>query len=89
MPLEMAFGAHMSQRTIGQQFVVELVSTDTPAAIPGDLAIASISQSGTTLTANMVANHNLRPGQRIGIYGCADSRMNYSALVVATRLTAQ
>jgi hypothetical protein len=84
MPFEAALGLHMSQRTLGQEFAIELVSTETPAAAPAPVAIASVSQTTTTLTVTTATAHNLRPGMRIGIDGCADSRMNYPALVVAT-----
>lgn len=34
MPVELAVGAHMSQRTLGQEFSIEVVSTETPVALP-------------------------------------------------------
>lgn len=88
VPFEAALGLHMSQRTLGQEFSVEFVSTEPALTPPADLAISSISQATTTLTVSTVLSHNLRPGQRIGIFGCADSRMNYPSLVVATTPTA-
>lgn len=84
MPFDTALGLHMSQRTLGQEFSVEFVSTDTPLPAPADLAIASITQATTTLTVNTTLPHGLRPGMRIGIRDCVDSRFNYPALVVAT-----
>jgi hypothetical protein len=84
VPVELAFGAHMSQRTIGQEFSIELVSTETPLTMPADIAIATISQTTTTLTVNTSAAHGLRMGTRIGVYGVPDSRVNYSSLTVAT-----
>ena len=88
MPVDLAIGAHMSQRTLGQEFSVELVSTETPLALFADLTIASIQQTTTTLTVSTTLPHGLHVGDRIGIYGCVDSRFNYPALVVATTPTA-
>lgn len=87
MPFEMALGLHLSQRTLGQEFSVDVVSDEPAMATPADLAIASISQTTTTLTVNTTLPHNLRPGMRIGIRDCADSRMNYPALVVSSTPT--
>lgn len=87
MPFEMAIGLSLSQRTLGQEFAVEFVSTEAPLSTPADLTIASISQATTTLSVATSAAHNLRPGMRIGIRDCADSRMNYPALVVASTPT--
>ncbi len=83
MPIEMAVGLSMSQRTLGQEFAVEVVSDEEVSPV-ADIAIASISQSNTTLTVNTTMPHGLVPGKRIGIKGVTDSRMNYLALVVAT-----
>ena len=84
MPFEMAVGLSLSQRTLGQEFSVEVVSTEAALPAPADLTITAIQQATTTLTVTTATAHNLRPGMRIGIRGCADSRMNYPALVVAT-----
>ena len=84
MPFEMALGLHMSQRTLGQEFAVDVVSDEPAMPDPADLAIASITQATTTLTVNTLLPHNLRPGMRIGIRDCADSRFNYPSLVVAS-----
>lgn len=81
-PFEITFGAHLSQRTLGQEFAVEVVSDDTPT-VPGEVAIFSISQTTTTLTVITSTPHNLLPGMRFGIYGCTDTRMNYASLVVS------
>ncbi len=88
MPIEAAFGLHMSQRTLGQEFAIEMVSDEPPLTAPTDLAIASISQAASVLTATTATAHGLRPGMRIGIRDCVDSRMNYPALVVASTPTA-
>jgi hypothetical protein len=84
MPIELAFGASMSQRTLGQEFAVELVSVEPPLPNVSDLAISAISQTTTVLTVDTVLAHGLTPGKSIGIIGCSDSRANYPSLVVAT-----
>ena len=83
MPVEMSVGLSMSQRALGQEFAVEFVSDEEFAPVP-DIAIASISQTTTTLTVNTAAPHGLVPGKRIGVKGVSDSRMNYPSLVVAS-----
>jgi hypothetical protein len=83
-PFETAIGLHMSQRVLGQECSIELVSTDTPLPPVADIAISSISQSTTTLTVTTATAHGLSAGTRIGIYGVtSDSRFNYPAVVVA------
>lgn len=84
MPFDAGFGLSLSQRTLGQEFAVELVSDETPLAAPADLTISAIQQAASVLTVTTTAAHNLRPGMRIGIRDCADSRFNYPALVVAS-----
>jgi hypothetical protein len=87
MPTEIAFGAHMSQRTLGQEFSVEAVDTGTPLADVPDLAISAISQAASVLTIDFAAPHGLVVGKSIGVYGCSDPRANYPALVVASAPT--
>lgn len=87
-PYEIAIGAHMSQRTLGQEFSIEVVDTDAPLTASTDIAISSISQATTTLTVNTLNPHGLVPGACIGIYGVNDSRFNYPSLVVASTPTA-
>lgn len=84
MPLEVAFGLSMSQRTLGQDFSVEIVGTDSSTISLADIAISSISQATTTLTVTTATNHGLSVGKAIGIAGVNDSRMNYNSLVVAS-----
>lgn len=84
MPLESSVGLSLSQRVLGQEFSVEIVSTDEGFPPAPELEISSISQSTTTLTVNTSSSHGLVPGNRIGIYGVSDSRFNYPSLVVAT-----
>jgi len=84
MPSELSAGVHMSQRILGQELAMELVSTETPLSPVADIAISAISQSTTTLTVTTSTSHNLAAGNRIGIYGVSDSRFNYPSLVVAS-----
>jgi len=84
MPVEVVLGAHMSQRTLGQEFSAEVVDTGTPLANIADLEIASISQTLSVLTVGTVANHGLSVGKSIGIAGCSNAVANYPALVVAS-----
>lgn len=84
MPVEVAFGAHMSQRTLGQEVAIEVVDTSPPLADVLQLEILSIVQTTTTLTVTTVQPHGLSIGQSIGIRGVTDSRVNYPALVVAS-----
>lgn len=83
-PFEAAIGLHTSQRTLGQEFAVEFVSTEEAIATPADVAISSMSQATTTLTVDTATPHGLKPGMRIAIRDCTDSRFNYPALVVAS-----
>lgn len=87
MPIEMSAGISFSQRTLGQEFAVEIVDVDTPITPPADMAIASIQQTTTTLTITTAAPHGYYPGARVGIRDCLDSRVNYPSLVVATAPT--
>ena len=82
LPVELAFGAHMSQRTLGQEFSVEIVDTSAPLADIPDIAITALQQTTTTLTVTTATNHGLSVGKSIGLRGVLDSRMNYPALVV-------
>jgi len=84
LPVEMAFGVSMSQRTLGQQFSIEIVDTGTPLPDVAEIAISRIAQTTTTLTVTTATNHGLVVGQSIGIRGCVDARANYPALVVAS-----
>lgn len=84
MPFDVAVGLGTSQRTLGQEFSLEIVSDETPLPTPADLAISSIQQTTTTLTVSTALPHALYPGMRIGIRDCIDSRFNYPALVVAS-----
>jgi hypothetical protein len=85
MPIETAVGLSMSQRTLGQELSMELVSTEAPTPPVPDIAISSIVQATTTLTVTTAAAHGLVPGKRIGIRGItSDSRFNYPSVVVAT-----
>lgn len=87
MPVEIAVGLSMSQRTLGQDFSVEFVSTDTIPA-QSELSISSITQSTTTLAVTTSSAHGLVPGNRISISGVPDSRLNYPSLVVTSVVSA-
>jgi hypothetical protein len=84
LPVEISFGAHMSQRTLGQEFSVEVV--DTLPALPDVplLEIASITQTSSVLAVETVLPHGLSVGKSIGITGCSNAVANYPALVVAS-----
>lgn len=84
MPFDVSVGAHMSQRTLGQEFAIEAVGDGSPVATFADLAISAISQTTTTLTVTTSQPHGLKIGMRVGISGCVDSRFNYPSLVVAS-----
>jgi hypothetical protein len=86
--VEIGIGLHASQRTLGQELILELVSDETDDALAADVAISSISQATTTLSVTTATAHNLKVGSRIGIRGVNDSRFNYPSLVVATTPTA-
>jgi len=89
MPIETSVGLSMSQRTLGQELSMELVSTETPLPPVADIAISSISQNGTTLIVTTTGPHGLVPGKRIGIKGVtSDSRMNYPSVVVSYTVSA-
>jgi hypothetical protein len=87
MPIELAVGLSMSQRTLGQEFAVEVVDTGGPLPDRADLAINVITQATTTLTVDTVLPHGLSVGTSIGIRDCANHLANYPALVVATVLS--
>jgi hypothetical protein len=89
MPIETAVGLSMSQRTLGQELSMELVSTEEPLPPVADIAISSIGQNTGTLYVNTVNPHGLVPGKRIGIRGVtSNSQMNYPSLVVSQIISA-
>jgi hypothetical protein len=88
MPIEASFALHRSQAVLNQEFAMQIVDSAAPSAAPAEVAISALSQTTTTLTVTTSASHNLSAGQSVGIYGCADSRFNYGALVVASVLSA-
>ncbi len=73
-----------SQRVFGNEFSISLVSTETPQPAYTPVAIATISQTSTTLTVVTATPHNLDVGSRISISGIPDSRLNYCWITVAT-----
>lgn len=84
MPVDASIGASMSQRTLGQEFSVEMVDTGGLTIDPNEIVIDRIVQVTTTLTIDTVTPHGLSVGRAIGIRNAIDSRMNYPALVVAS-----
>lgn len=84
MPIELAFGVSLSQRTLGQEFSFEIV--DTQGVLPDvpDLEISSITQTTTVLTVDTVLPHGLSVGKSIGIRDCSNLAANYPAIVVAS-----
>lgn len=84
LPIEAAIGASMSQRTLGQEFSLEMVDTGAPLPDVSDIEISSISQATTTLTVDTTTPHGLSVGKSIGIRDCSNLLANYPALVVAT-----
>lgn len=84
-PIELVSGHALSQRVLGQELSMELVSSETALSSIADVAISSISQTTTTLTVTTSTAHGFSSGQRIGIVGItSDSRLNYPALVVSS-----
>ena len=84
LPIEAAIGASMSQRTLGQEFSLEMIDTGAPLPDVSDIEISNISQATTTLTVETAVPHGLSVGKSIGIRDCSNLLANYPALVVAT-----
>lgn len=84
LPIELSFGASMSQRTLGQEFSIELIDTGLPLAEVSDISISSITQTTTVLTVDTTAPHGLVVGKSFGVRDCSNQLVNYPALVVAS-----
>lgn len=84
LPIEAAIGLSMSQRTLGQEFSIEMIDTGLPLVDVPDIAISSITQATTVLTVDTVLPHGLSIGKSIGISGCSNPIANYPSLVVAS-----
>lgn len=84
LPVELAFGISMSQRTLGQEFSIEIVDDGLSLNPFSDIEISNISQTTTVLTVTTVTNHGLVVGKSVGIRGCSNQLVNYPALVVAS-----
>jgi hypothetical protein len=84
LPVDASVGASMSQRTLGQEFSMEMVDTGTTLPDFPDVVIDSVIQVTTTLTVNTVLPHGLSAGRSIGLRGLLDGRLNYPAVVVAS-----
>lgn len=87
MPIESAIGLSMSQRTVGQEFAMEMIDTGSLIPDTSDITIEIITQTTTTLTVTTTTDHGLTVGRAIGIRGITDSRLNYNSLVVASVLS--
>lgn len=87
LPVEVALGLSMSQRTLGQEFALEVIDTLPPLADVPDLAISSITQALSVLTVDTVLAHGLSVGKSVGVFGCSNPLANYPALVVASVLS--
>lgn len=87
LPIEAAIGLSLSQRTLGQEFAIEMVDTGAPLPDVSDIEISAISQATTVLTIDTVTPHGLSVGKSIGIRDCSNLLANYPALVVATVIT--
>jgi hypothetical protein len=87
LPIEASIGLSMSQRTLGQEFALEMVDTGAPLPDVSDIAISAISQATTVLTIDTVTPHGLSVGKSIGVRDCSNLLANYPALVVATVVT--
>lgn len=89
LPAELVFGVHMSQRTVGQEFAIELIDAARNTPEITNLNIASIQQTASVLTVQTTVPHRFTPGMRFGVVGCtANSALNYPALTVATVVNA-
>jgi len=84
LPIEAAIGLSMSQRTLGQEFSIEMIDTGLPLVDVPDIAISSITQATTVLTVDTTTSHGLSIGKSIGVEGCSNPLANYPALVVAS-----
>ena len=87
MPIDFSIGLHAAQRTLGQDFYVEIVDATDSLPEFQPIAISSISQATTTLTITTSAAHGAQVGQRFCVYGVPDSRLDYPSLVVASVLS--
>lgn len=83
LPVEMAIGLSLSQRTLGQEFALELVDVGPELTPVAALPITTMTHGSGTLTITTAASHGLAVGKSVGITDCVDSRFNYPALVVS------
>lgn len=92
MPMRVSIGESISQNIGAQEMCAEMIGCDLYGGRyadnpPAPIAISSLSQATTTLTVNTSTSHGLVVGDRIDVYGCVDSRLNYSSAIVATTPT--
>jgi len=88
LPSRFLFGVSMSQRMLGQEFAIELVGVNDSDVIqsitsPADLAISgTVSVTSNVATINFAADHYLKGGDRVILFGNQDSRLNLGPLAV-------
>lgn len=87
-PFAMSVPFSISQRSRNSYFTLEAVDLDTPYNnVRTPIAIASISQTTTTLTVVLSAPCDLQRDERFHIYEVSDNRLNYSNVTIATLST--
>lgn len=81
MPIRIGVGAAINIPVLGQEIQIRVRGEETDTAYT-PVAIASYSQTTTTMTVTTSTPHGLQIGDRISLSGIADSRANYSNVVV-------
>lgn len=90
LPVRIGFGITLSQRIVGQEHTIGVVSVndDSSESVISDFAPVLISGNITVATnvwtINTSVAHNLKPSDRFIIYGCDDSRLNVGPLLVTS-----
>lgn len=88
LPLRVGALIGTSQRTLGQEFSLELVSTESPTSTITAKTVSTLNQTTTTITVVTTTSHGLQCGDRVSISGCANSNGNFSNLTVASVVNA-
>jgi hypothetical protein len=97
MPTRIGWGVSTSQRILGQELLFGVAeaapagSTDpttirrNPPQTPADVAVTNPTAAvgGNFLVLGMPVGHPFRPGDRVIIVGCADTRLNVGPVIVA------
>lgn len=87
-PFRLNFGVSLSQRIVGEELAVEMVGVDQDGNVEKNAVIPLIPISGTVTIATNVATINFATphpffgGDRVAIYGNAESRLNVGPVVV-------